>query len=80
MTNLNPEDVEDITSFEKCRNIHKEIIDFGVSQKELVKLIELLSLELEDITLMKQIANIIKSNPSDECESKNLQKTNNIIY
>ena len=80
MTNLNPEDVEDITSFEKCRNIHKEIIDFGVSQKELVKLIELLSLELEDITLMKQIANVIKSNPSGECESKNLQKTNNIIY
>lgn len=57
---LDPKDIIDFKSIEKCRNIKKEILDFGVSEKEIIKLIELLSLELEDISLMKEINSLIK--------------------
>ena len=76
--NLDPNNPEDFASFEKCRSIHKEIIDFGVNQKEIIKIIELLSLELEDISMMKDINSIIKK---EECEEdkKDLQKAEQLI-
>ena len=75
--NLDPNNPDDFSSFEKCRNIHKEIIDFGVSQKEIIKLIELLSLELEDVELMKEINKTIKK--EDEEDKKSLQKADQLI-
>lgn len=56
---LDPNIPEDLYSIEKCRNIKNEIMNFGVNNKEIIKIIELLSLELEDITLMKEIREII---------------------
>ena len=56
---LDPNIPEDLYSIEKCRNIKNEIMNFGVNNKEIIKIIELLSLELEDITLMKEIRAII---------------------
>lgn len=57
---LDPNDVIDFKSIEKCRNIKEEILNFGVNEKEIIKLIELLSLELEDTDLMRKISILIK--------------------
>ena len=62
---LDPNNPKDIKSLEKCRNIIKEVIDFGVSQDEIEKLIDLLSLELEDINKMKSIRAILKDEEED---------------
>ena len=56
---LDPNIPEDLYSIEKCRNIKNEIMNFGVNNKEIIKIIELLSLELEDISLMKEIRELI---------------------
>ena len=69
---LDANSVEDLKSIEKCRNIHKEIIDFGVSNNEILKIIELLSLELEDTDKMRKIIATIK-------EDKSLQKEEKLI-
>lgn len=52
---LDPNNPQELRSIEKSRNIVKEIISFGVSENELVKIIKLLSLELEDTGLMRSI-------------------------
>ena len=61
---LNPSDIKDIQSIEKCRNIVFEIVKFGVNDNEIFKIIELLSLELENTTIMKDIHNLLK--PKEE--------------
>lgn len=60
-----------LDSIEKCRNIHNQIIDYGVSEQEKIKLISLMSMELEDVFLMKKIQNVIKNEP----EHENIQET-----
>ena len=45
---LDPNNVEDLQSIEKCRSIVNEILRFGVSELEIKKIIGILSLELED--------------------------------
>ena len=67
---LDPNNPKDIKTLEKCRNIIKEVIDFGVSQDEIEKLIDLLSLELEDINKMKSIRAILKDEEDTETEIK----------
>ena len=67
---LDPSNPLDIKSIEKCRNIKNEIVSFGVSQKEIVKLLELLSLELEDTVLMRNIINTIKPQNSEQNQTK----------
>ena len=67
---LDPNNPKDIKSLEKCRNIIKEVIDFGVSQDEIEKLIDLLSLELEDINKMKSIRAILKDEEDTKSEIK----------
>jgi hypothetical protein len=39
----------------KCRNIVKEILDFGVTQEQIKNIINLLALELDDRDLMLKI-------------------------
>lgn len=46
----------------ECRDIVLEIKKFGVSQRQLLFLIQLLSLELEDLETMKAIARVIGEN------------------
>ena len=67
---LDPNNPKDIKSLEKCRNILKEIIDFGINQDEILKLIELLSLELEDTDKMKKIISILKEEHAGNEEIK----------
>tara|TARA_Y100000114_G_C11763244_1_gene331185 strand:+ start:4171 stop:4389 length:219 start_codon:yes stop_codon:yes gene_type:complete len=69
---LNPKNPEHIKSLEKCRNIKQEIVNFGINEDELVKLIELLSLELENSNLMREINNLIKDNPDEKKQEINL--------
>ena len=70
MNSLNPNDPKDIKSISKSREITKEILSFGVSQKEIIKVIELLSLELEDTTLMREIKQCLQLNLKDKAETK----------
>lgn len=73
MKTLNPSEMQDLKSIEKCRSIHKEIMDFGVNDMEIIKIIELLSLELENTDYMRSISNAIK------LENKDLQKEEKLI-
>ena len=70
---LDPNNHNDLKLLEKCRQINKEIIDFGVSDKEIMKLIELLSFELENTDLMKSIHALLKNDHND------VQKENLVI-
>ena len=49
----------------KCRQIVTEILNFGISQRQILKLLYLLSLELENRELMVQLAEIIKNSLDD---------------
>jgi len=44
----------------QCREIVKEILNFGVNEFQKIRIIQLLSLELEDRELMLKITNVIK--------------------
>jgi len=56
----------------KSREIVKEILDFGVSDFQKIKIIELLGLELEDRALMLKIVGIAKN--ADELQVEEKQK------
>ena len=66
MTSLDPREEIDLKSINKVRDIHKEILNFGISQKEIIKLVELLCLELEDTKIMREVLSIIKPKIEEE--------------
>ena len=57
---LDSSNPDHVKSLEKCRNIKNEILNFGVNNDEILKLIELLSLELENTEIMRSINSILK--------------------
>ncbi len=57
---------ENIEETIKCREIIQEILNFGVNQFQIMKLIQFLSLELEDRDIMLEINDVIKNNLSKE--------------
>ena len=63
---LSPDKVEDLRSIEKCREITNEILRYGVSELEILKLIDILSLELENTDIMRKIQSVIKNNDQIE--------------
>ncbi len=67
---LNPNNIDDLKSLEKCRSITSEILRYGVSNLEIVKIIDLLSLELENTKLMREIQSILKSDTKIEEKPK----------
>ena len=67
---LDPNNVEDLKSLEKCRNIVKEILRYGVSNFEIIKIIDLLSLELEDTDVMKKVQYVLKNDINLKTEEK----------
>ena len=71
---LEAKNANDIKSIEKSRNIVKEIINFGVNDSEIIKIISLLSLELENTELMRKIHFLL--NPNEEV---NENKKENLI-
>ena len=54
----------------RSRQIVKEIINFGVTDFQKVKIMELLSLELESRDLMLKIVNFIKDLDKNQTEEK----------
>ncbi len=59
----------------RCREIVHEILNFGVSQHQMLVLIKLLSLEVDDIQLMKSITELIDA----KLEGKSIKKNTTII-
>ena len=60
---MNPENYE---SSKKSREIVKVILEYGVSQEDIVNIIKKLSLELENVDLMKKINNSINNESSTD--------------
>lgn len=55
-----------------CRDILKEILNFGISEFQKKFLIKLLALELEDTNMMKNIDNIISGKVEETNNNKKL--------
>lgn len=53
--------LENYESSKKSREIVKVILEYGVSQEDIVNIINKLSLELENVNLMKKINNAINN-------------------
>lgn len=53
-----PEEL-DADSIFKCRKIVRTIVEFGVTEQQKLKLIQLLALELEDRDQLQQISDLI---------------------
>ena len=73
---LDPNNVEDLQSIEKCRNIVSEILRFGVKELEIKKIIGLLSLELEDTNCMRSIQSVLKN---ENQQQEVVEKKENLI-
>ena len=58
----------------ECRNIVKEIIRYGVNEFQKKKIIYLLSLELEDGEIMKEITSLVHTSIEDKNEASGLIK------
>ena len=71
---LSPSNIEDLRSIEKCREITNEILRFGVSELEILKIIDTLSLELENTDIMRKIQSVIKSNIQTDDEQQEKPK------
>ncbi|MAG26405.1 hypothetical protein CMI47_12720 [Candidatus Pacearchaeota archaeon] len=56
---------EDLLEKDECRNIVKEIMDFGVSQRQIIEIINILALELENREQMISIRNATKKIKGD---------------
>ena len=71
------DDEMDIRDRARCREIVQEILNFGVSQKQIVQLVYLLSLELENIKDMKYLSNACKAVADGEINNGSTLIVNN---
>jgi hypothetical protein len=58
----------------KCHQIVKTIIEFGINEKQKLKLLYLLALELENREYLQEISFIIKKCETNECKKSTLIK------
>ena len=66
---------QEILESAKCREIVHEIMNFGVNQHQITTIIKLLSMELEDVNMMKAITQIL----DDELRTESISKTTTIL-
>jgi len=71
---------KELKSIKKCREIINEIKNFGINEFETLQLIKLLTLELEDIVLMKEINSVIENNEKNNNLDINTKNKQNIIH
>jgi hypothetical protein len=71
--NMSKEEKRDVSNRIKAREIVQSIMEYGVSQQQIVYIIKLLSLELDDIHVMQKINEFLADsilldteNPIDE--------------
>ena len=57
-----------------CRDIVKEILNFGVNEDQKLQVIKLLSLELENNNAMKRISSLVKEIKSGKENTEKEQK------
>jgi len=69
---LNASERFDLLDRSKSREIVQSILDFGVSQKQIVYILKLLSLELEDVQAMQKINGFIDN--SEMLVSEDVEK------
>tara|TARA_R110002074_G_scaffold384460_1_gene565135 strand:+ start:1096 stop:1365 length:270 start_codon:yes stop_codon:yes gene_type:complete len=69
---LTPSERFDLLDRAKSREIVQSILDFGVSQKQIVYILKLLSLELEDVQAMQKINEFIDN--SELLDSEDVKK------
>ena len=62
----------DIEKMVLCREIVKEIIEFGVTEAQKLQIIHLLSLELESRDKMLGITNLVKGQKQDAKDKKKI--------
>ena len=62
----------DVEKMILCREIVKEVIDFGVTEDQKLQVIYLLSLELENREKMLGIINLVKDQKQDLKENKKI--------
>ena len=63
---ISDEEQVDILQAAAAREIVQEIMNFGVSQQQIVQIINLLALELEDNNLMRSIIDLCKNNKTEK--------------
>ena len=69
-----------VEKLKACRDIVHEIINFGVNEEQKIQIIYLLSLELENVNVMKSIADAIKDKKINIHEEiDNNSKSNKIL-
>ena len=61
---------KDIQLMIKSREIVKEIVSFGVNELQKIQIIKLLSLELEDGNLMREISKTLENKKKKHDETK----------
>ena len=49
-----------VEKLKACRDIVREIVNFGVDEEQRLQIIYLLSLELENVNILKAISEIVK--------------------
>jgi len=59
---------------QSSREITQEILRYGVTQSEIKNIIKLLSLELEDVEIMKAISNILTEKVNEQGATVNILK------
>jgi len=67
---LSSEERYDVINRSKAREVVQEIMNFGVSQSQIVYIIRMLSLELEDVSLMNNINDLIVQSERFQIESE----------
>lgn len=78
--NLNSSEREDVLSRARAREIVREIMNFGVSNSQIIYIIKLLSLELEDIHLMNSINSLIDQKENLERSDESSESSKTKIY
>ena len=63
-----------LKEIQESRDITREIIGYGVSQNQIKSVIKLLALELEDVTVMKAITEILTENINEQPDTVNILK------
>ena len=64
--NISEEEQVDVLKNAAAREIVQEIMNFGVNQKQILQIINLLALELEDNNLMRSITGLCKKNKTEK--------------
>ena len=72
-------DEKDASDIFMARQIVQEIMNFGVNQHQLTKIIQILALELEDRDLMLKIDGLIEENLGEGDTSHNKQAKDSLI-